>query len=71
MTKNLCQTCENYDICIIRRNSEMTIYRCCMFCKNCKSYNWSCTNGPNVFNCDLGERFSALEKHACGKFKHD
>lgn len=71
MTKDLCPACENYDICILRRNGETSSTRCCMFCKNCKSYNWSYKDSPNVFNCDLLGSFSALERHSCGKFKHD
>lgn len=71
MPKELCETCENKDICILRRDNETPIYRCCIFCTHCKSYNWSYKDGPNIFHCNLGESFSALEKYACGRFKHD
>lgn len=75
MSKDLCPACENYGICILRRNSENPITRCCIFCIHCKSYNWSCTNGPNLFFCYLnkrkGESFLAIEKHDCKRFKHE
>jgi len=74
MTKDLCPNCENYDTCILRRNSETSITRCCLFCSHCKSYGWSYRDGPKIFFCDLnkpkGIGFAALEKHSCGRFKH-
>lgn len=73
MKPELCAKCENKDICIIRRNSETSIARCCIFCSHCKSYNWSCKNGPNIFYCNLdrprGIGYLSEERHSCGKFK--
>lgn len=71
----LCEACENGEICVIRKNSEEPITKCCLFCIHCKSYNWSCRHGPKVFSCYFDkknrENFSALDKHSCKRFKRD